>query len=235
MPPGCEAETAVVLRQGTAGLTAAQRLSTATVPVQRPAVSNSNDKKPPDQSNMSARERLRAHLNKNIQLQEQAKQAEKALATGEVALSPTTSMLSPTSAAALQMGLPLLNNANNKAKGLESLYAPIQDTRLGVEDISGETPPPPKGATPAEVLHAPIDMSLDAGGLERQEEECEECEEENGFNDSEPFLQSNEWGGLDAVDHLYNYGENPRSPPVVGVDDEWVQGLYDMEGMAPDA
>lgn len=219
--------------QGTAGLTAAQRLTALTVPVQRPAVSDSNVKQPSDLSNMTARERLRAHLNKNIQLQEQAKQASaKALSTGEVplsALSPTTSMVSPSTAAALQMGLTLLNNNN-----LESLYAPIQDTRLGVQDISGENAPP-KGATPVEVLSAPIDMSLDAGGLEHPVEECEELEGGTAFNDSEPFLQNTEWGALDAADLLDYEGENAPSQDAVGVDDEWVQGLYDMEGMAPDA
>lgn len=225
MPPGSD-----IVQGG--GLTAAQRLSGSSITPPRPIsveLPTNDGSKPPEQSNLSARERLRAHVHRNLQIQQEAAQkaSEKALSSGEVSGAPAA--IAASSAMALQLGV--------KQQDLQSLYAPIQDTRLGVSDINGEEPGPPEGASPEvpEALReARIDMSLDAGGLAGSGG-AQEGEEESVFAESEPFIPSSEWSGLEGVDHLYySSGSGGGAKDVVGVDDEWVQGIYDMEGMAPD-
>lgn len=231
MPPGSD------IAAQNLGLAAAQSLSGASINPPRGIVldASGNNKTGETSSSgaLSARERLRAHVHRNLQIQQEA--AQKVLEKGETLSSPATTMLGgvPSSAAALKMGL----SGGGRAVGLEQLYAPIKDTRLGVSDFSDKKSALDAGAPAAEALQEiPMDMSIDAGGVERDGGGGEGEEGGAGFTEGEPFLQASDWSGLETVDALYySSGSGGGAKDVVGVDDEWVQGIYDMEGMAPDS
>jgi len=78
-----------------------------------------------DQTSLSARERLRQHLQRNLKAQElkaqQLAEQRTALVAYEVSVSDN-----------------IHGKASLRSTELHSLYAPIEDTRLGVSDISNE-------------------------------------------------------------------------------------------------
>ena len=178
-----------------------------------------------EQPALSARERLRLHVQRNLQAQEQkARQlAEQQAAVARSGIPILPMQNSPSSNGAVRS---TLQNA-----GLQSLYAPIQDTRLGLSDIEGQevhdaVPAPcilPEAsvAVAAAVDFAPLstgDLGADIG-LETNTESPPE------FGDTPPYEQDGEWSVAAGSIRTHSH---PGPIGQVG-DDEWVEALIDME------
>jgi len=223
MPPGSD----VVATRST-GVTAAQRLSSSSGRAPPRITVESGSNKPAEAANLSARERLRAHVHRNLQIQQEA-----ARQASERAQPDDATPAAPSCAATAA----LLGVKGGGKRGLEKLYGPIEDTRLGVSDISNDQDVLAMCSVPASLLGEPINMSLDAGELHVSEDgELDEP----GFDDSDAFLPGpgSDWSGLDTAVHLYYGAGSPGTDAAakeVVVDDEWVQGIYEMQGMDPDA
>jgi hypothetical protein len=179
-----------------------------------------------EQPALSARERLRLHVQRNLQAQEQKAR-----------------QLAEQQAAVARSGIPILPvsqnspganggaRSNQQNAGLQSLYAPIQDTRLGLSDIAGhelhDVIPAPcilpeaSAAVAAAVGFAPLstgDLGADIG-LETNTESPPE------FGDTPPYEQDGEWSVAAG-----SIGTHSHPGPIGQVgDDEWVEALIDME------
>mmetsp|Transcript_48492 Transcript_48492/g.152074 ORF Transcript_48492/g.152074 Transcript_48492/m.152074 type:complete len:83 (-) Transcript_48492:113-361(-) len=82
-------------------------------------------------------------------------------------------------------------------------------------------------------------MSVDmTGPLETQYDSPADFDHANDLAETAPFIPSQEWNDPNLIDgdssHLYYSHEECRPVPDV-VDDDWVQGLYDMEGMVAES
>uniref|UniRef100_A0A7S0HKY8 Uncharacterized protein n=1 Tax=Hanusia phi TaxID=3032 RepID=A0A7S0HKY8_9CRYP len=225
MPPGADGIGFVSNDQ-----TAAQSIGTGSHQIKTIEMSEA-------QPALSARERLRQHVNRNIQMQQELarQQAEK---QGNFHGQPAPSIHVKRSGPVVGL--------QNQASGLESLFAPIQDTRLGKQDIHSNHANPvgnlnihPKQLTHADVLSVPINMSVDmTGPLETHYDSPADFDHANDLTETAPFIPSQEWNDPNLIDgdtsHLYYSHEECRPVPDV-VDDDWVQGLYDMEGMVAES
>jgi len=146
-------------------------------------VGEKNDNTTAQAPALSARERLRLHVNRNLALQQDAgkgggRDQGPSSAGGPPApprgASPANSSTPPPTSAQP------LTKFGRQNKGLDSLYGPITDTRLGRGDISqgpnsaGSTAqtnstisadgaPPVLSPVLSEMLHMPLNMSIDMG------------------------------------------------------------------------
>lgn len=183
-----------------------------------------------EQPTLSARERLRLHVQRNLQAQEQkAKQLAEQHAAAACSGIPVLPSTLPGSKAG---GRSQLNK--QQSAGLQSLYAPIQDTRLGLSDIAdhegAEILPAPcilpeaTVAVTAAVGFAPLNP-VELGteiGLETNSESPPD------FGDTPPYEQDGAWpvtGGHRSQSSLGAAGGH-------GGDDEWVEALIDLEPLA---
>jgi len=212
-------------------------------------------------SALSARERLRLHVNRNLALQQEAGRGGSdrgpASAGSPTApprgASPANSSTPPPTSA--QQPLAKIGANSRQNYGLHGLYGPITDTRLGRHDISqgpnsagSTTQSNTTSSTPVqsavEMLDVPLNMSFDMGdqlvqssplASGEEEEETESAFDPSDMTETPPFIPTAEWadsslGGDNS--QLYYNEDGCRGGPDGVVDDEWVQGLYDMEGMA---
>jgi len=183
-----------------------------------------------EQSTLSARERLRLHVQRNLQAQEQkAKQ----LAEQQVAAACSGIPVLPPSLPGTKVtGKSILNQ--QQSAGLQTLYAPIQDTRLGLSDITdhdgSEIVPAPcilpeaVAAVAAAVGFAPL-IPAEVGteiGLEPNSESPPD------FGDTPPYEQDGGWP--------MSGGHHRTSSATMGQggDDEWVEALIDLEPASHD-
>jgi hypothetical protein len=160
-----------------------------------------------DQSGLSARERLRLHVQRNLQAQEQkARQlAEQAAVSSRSGL--TIPVITPKHSGTIQSSV------------LQSLYAPIQDTRLGLSDISESRPPscllPEPSPVASDAFSSNLNNSSDLELLRRDESPPE-------YDDTPPFENDQEWSSavhvIESTDHLDQEG-----------DEDWVEGLIDTD------
>jgi len=124
--------------------------------------------------------------------------------------------------------------SNHQSAGLQSLYAPIQDTRLGLNDITdheaAEVVPSPcilpeaTAAVAAAVGFAPlstIDLGADIG-LEANSESPPD------FGDTPPYEQDGGWPvtGASMASSAHN------GAAAANGEDEWVEALIDLEPAA---
>jgi len=168
---------------------------------------------------LSARERLRLHVNRNLAMQQQeakmggASDKGPASAGGPSApprgASPANSNTPPPTSA--QQSTKQGANQRQQNNGLDSLYGPITDTRLGRGDISqgqgssefaGEpnTPLAEGTSAPIEMLNVPLDMSIDmadpfvkASPLASAEEETSSGFDSSDITETPPFIPAQEW------------------------------------------
>lgn len=226
---------------------------------------------------LSARERLRLHVNRNLALQQEG--AKTGNGSGGIDKGPASAGAPPApprGASPANPGTPPPTTAQPHSKnvanprqasnGLDSLYGPITDNRLGKGDISqgpnssgsaverSKTNVASPGHTvlsPVDSLNVPLNMSMDmadtlveSSGLVSGEEETTSGFDSSDITETPPFIPTAEWGetsgslgvaGLSDSSQLYYNEDGCRGGPDAVVDDDWVQGLYDMEGMADTA
>lgn len=178
-----------------------------------------------EQSTLSARERLRLHVQRNLQAQEQkAKQLAEQQAVAACSGIP---VLPPSLPGSKVNGKSHLNQ--QQSAGLQTLYAPIQDTRLGLSDITdhegSEIVPAPCIIPEAVVAVAeaaefapliPSELGTEIG-LEHSSESPPD------FGDTPPYEQDSSWP--------MSGGHHRTSSAAIGPggEDEWVEALIDLE------
>lgn len=224
---------------------------------------------------LSARERLRLHVNRNLALQQEHSKNAAGSDRGPASAggppvpprgaSPANSNTPPPLAHPGKHGPgsptsdPLASPAAQRpvkracqsperpGGGVQSLNA-ITDTRLGKGDMAATGAPPL--LSPSEMFNISSNSAIDLADPFVQASPLASVDDEasRGFDDSTetpPFLpvqEEQEWtetalgeGRVPveaACEHLYDNEDGGRAGTEAVVDDDWVQGLYDMEGMA---
>jgi len=220
---------------------------------------------------LSARERLRLHVNRNLALQQEHSKNTAGSDRGPASAggppvaprgaSPASSNTPPplhpggkhgpgsptsdplASPAAQRPVKRICQSPERQGGGVDSLSA-IMDTRLGKGDIAPDAGAPPL-LSPSEMFNLPLNSSIDLADPFVQASPLAPVEDEasRGFDDSTetpPFIPAQEWtesscapgeSGADTSQLYYNE-DGTRGGNEAVVDDDWVQGLYDMEGMA---
>lgn len=207
---------------------------------------------------LSARERLRLHVNRNLAMQQHEAQVGGASDKGPASAGGPSAP--PRGASPANSNTPPPNHPRQQNNGLDRLFGPITDTRLGRGDISqgqgspefareASTPVAEGGCTSIEMLDVPLNMSIDMGDpfvktspLAAAEEETSSGFDSSDITETPPFIPAQEWNEsalgeneLGDASPLYGNAEDGcRGTGEVAVDDDWVQGLYDMEGMSSD-
>jgi hypothetical protein len=180
-----------------------------------------------EQSTLSARERLRLHVQRNLHAQEQkAKQLAEQQA---VAASSGIPILPPSLPGSKVAGRSQINQRHSA--GLQTLYAPIQDTRLGLNDITEHEAseivpapcilPEPVAAVAAAVGFVPL-IPSEVGteiGLEPNSESPPD------FGDTPPYEQDGSWP--------MSHHRTASGPIGQGGDEEWTS-LIDLEPVPQD-
>lgn len=161
-----------------------------------------------DQSALTARERLRLHVQRNLQAQElKAKQlAEQAVVSARVGTSfPVLSS---------KQGL----TSTLQSSVLQSLYAPIQDTRLGLSDISDSHTSSCVGVPDQSPVAS--DAFSSAHNASAENELLRRDESPPDYDDTPPFENDHDWSShvMEAPSHLGHVG-----------DEEWVEALIDED------
>jgi len=98
------------------------------------------------------------------------------------------------------------------------------------------------------MIDVPLNMSIDMADPVSQgsplpsgdAEDTSSAFDSSDITETPPFIPSSEWGetaalaegGLGDTSQLYYEEGGCRGGPDSVVDDDWVQGLYDMEGMS---
>ena len=180
-----------------------------------------------EQPALSARERLRLHVQRNLQAQEQkAKQLAEQHAAAACSGIPV-----------LPLSLPGQANGRNRrndhqSAGLQSLYAPIQDTRLGLNDIADTDQEAAEIAPAPCILSGASDVVVAADGfppLNTSELGTDIGLETNSesppdFDDTPPNEQDVGWyvTGASMVSSAHNGAVGH------GGEDEWVEALIDI-------
>jgi len=178
-----------------------------------------------EQPTLSARERLRLHVQRNLQAQEQKARQ---LAEQQAAAACSGIPVLPTSQPTAKSNVRALNT--HQSASIQSLYAPIQDTRLGLSDITEEDAPEiilapcilpeanvavaaaSEGFAPLNTSDLGADIGLEPGGESPPE-----------FGDTPPYEQEGEWSvSASSLGHSH-----PAHLGQVG-DEEWVEALIDM-------
>lgn len=187
---------------------------------------NGGDK---SQGGMTARERLRAHLARNIQMQQES--ARLAASGQHIDTPPSTGAPAspkPDQAESRTTSIAVTAPKGNHKRSLENLYSPIEDTRLGKRDLDGNLKPqvPPE----ADILTPSLETSPTDDAVVTDPDS-------DGPTDTPPFFgtgSSAEWSGdivaVEGIDPLYCENEEEEDPTAV-VDNDWDQSLYDEEGL----
>lgn len=177
---------------------------------------------------LTARERLRMHVNRNLALQQTSNSDKGPASAGGPPAAPRGA-----SPANSNTPPPTAHQGMASKRGL----GPITDTRLGKRGLSpDDTSPASSPGVDQVALNVSIDMAPNSpieSGTETSSSAFEDTE-------TPPFIPSSEWGESTALgegalgeSQLSYYSEDGvRDGPAGVVDDEWVQGLYDMEGMS---
>jgi len=263
MPPGADVATAAhrQLDNGTGGLRVANIVRGGAV---KDMAGEKAGSRPggEQQPVLSARERLRLHVNRNLALQQgNSKNAAGSdrgpasaggppipprgaspansntpppLASGKHGPGSPTS--DPLASPAAQRPVKRVCQSPERPGGVQSLNA-ITDTRLGKGDIAESV------LSPTEMLNLPLNSNLEDPFVQPSPLASADDEASRGFDDSTetpPFIPTQEWtetslgeGGADSSQLYYNEdGSRGVGGNEAVVDDDWVQGLYDMEGMS---
>jgi len=117
---------------------------------------------------LSARERLRLHVNRNLAMQQHEAQVGGASDKGPASAGGPSAP--PRGASPANSNTPPPNHPRQQSNGLDSLYGPITDTRLGRGDISqghGSSEFAREGSTTVaeggDMIDVPLNMSIDMG------------------------------------------------------------------------